>query len=622
MALFDRFRNRNIEKAVPPLPAGTTANQFTAEQLQQMMQEQFGIGIFNPLPRNQGMAGIPFGPSLPLTPTAINPVDANGRTKPRRYEYPVAWNVFVTEQRLVPWKVLRASAEQIDILRRCIEVAKSKLITMDWDIVLSESANERIANDAGGNYLRALADARTKFTPEIARLRDFWQMPDRINGLIFSDWLNMALEEVLVLDALAIYPHPTVGGDLHSLEILDGSTIKPLLDDRGMRPQPPYPAFQQVLYGFPRGEFTATTDGEANDGEFESDELIYLVKNRRTWTPYGYSPVERSLPLADIYLRRQQWLRAEFTNGVSPDLLFTTDPQYGGTPELLRAWETIFNDDMAGQTEARRGAKLIPSGFTPVDMSGRSEKFSATLDEYLIKGICGHFGIMPSEIGFTPNSGLGGAGFQDGEAETSSVIGTGPYAQWLGALLSDISYKFLGMPRELEFRFDGGRTSESEADARRRSTEVAGGMRTLNEARAEMGLILIDSPLADMPMVEGFPLFVSPEGVIAGTSTVGVDGDGTALTPDNELSGLVEVDSETNEPTIVQTDNKPNVEPTTDELKSAEIQAFLKWSAKGKRSREFEFKHMDSISAEALNHAAKSGDAEEIKSVLAVVHPF
>ena len=43
----------------------------------------------------------------------------------------------------------------------------------------------------------------------------------------------------------------SVSGDLYGLQILDGSTIKPLIDDRGMRPMTPYPAYQQILYGFP-----------------------------------------------------------------------------------------------------------------------------------------------------------------------------------------------------------------------------------------------------------------------------------------------------------------------------------------------------------------------------------
>jgi hypothetical protein len=259
--------------------------------------------------------------------------------------------------------MLRTAADQIDILRRCVEVLKARIAGMDWDITFSASASEMITAESGKDHLRAMQEARLKFTPDIARLREFWQVPDRINGFSFKEWANMVLEEVLVLDALAIYPHPDLKGDLHSLEVLDGTTIKPLLDDRGMRPQAPFPAYQQILYGFPRGEFLATSDDPRYDGDYSADELIYKVRNPRTWTPYGFSPVERALPMSDIYLRRQQWLRSEFTDGVMPDLMFKTDDQFGNTPELLRAWENILNDDLAGQTAQRRRARLLPNGL-------------------------------------------------------------------------------------------------------------------------------------------------------------------------------------------------------------------------------------------------------------------
>jgi hypothetical protein len=49
-----------------------------------------------------------------------------------------------------------------------------------------------------------MSDAREKFAPEIARMRSFWETPDPANGLTFVDWLGMAIEEMDVLDALAI----------------------------------------------------------------------------------------------------------------------------------------------------------------------------------------------------------------------------------------------------------------------------------------------------------------------------------------------------------------------------------------------------------------------------------
>jgi hypothetical protein len=128
--------------------------------------------------------------------------------------------------------------------------------------------------------------------------------------------------------------------------------------------------------------------------------LLILVKNRRTWSVYGFSPVERALPLADIYLRRQDWIRKEYTDGVTPELMMETDANFGNNPDLIRAYENIYNDDLAGQTAQRMRVRILPAGFKPIQFDGYGEKFKDTLDNYLITSICGHFGVLPSEIGF------------------------------------------------------------------------------------------------------------------------------------------------------------------------------------------------------------------------------
>ena len=598
MAVWDNFIKRQVEKAVPSLPAGAQVTQFTPEQLQGIANQMYGTGVLTPLERNPWLPSVPFGPSQPLTPSAINPVGEDGRPDPRRWEYPVAWNVFVTEQRLVPWKVLRVAADQIDILRRCVEVLKAKLVSLDWDITLSESASEMIRQESGGDHLRAMAKARDEFNDDIARVRKFWMQPDKLNGLSFKDWLMMALEDLIVLDALAIYPHPDNKGDLHSLEILDATTIKPLLDDRGMRPQPPYPAYQQVLYGFPRGEFLATSDDASMDGKFSADELIYLLRNRRTWTPYGYSPVERALPLADIYIKRQQWLRAEFTDGVMPDLFFVPRDNFNATPELIRAYENIINDDLAGQTEQRRRARIIPPGLDPADMTGHAEKFNPAFDEYFIKGITGHFGVLPTEIGYADGGTLGGAGQQMGEAESARNLGLDPWVEWLSAQLSDICYKFLGMPRELEFVFGKSNTNDTTQEAQRREIELRTGQRTLNEAKAELGLPLSDSPYADLPMLMtgGGLMFVTPDGLEAPQPTAA---------PMAGEEQAAELQGET-----------PTAEPKANQDGEAEeVKAFLRWARKGKTDRDFEFVALDKIHAAALNRAAKDGDYDIAKAI-------
>jgi len=609
MGLRDRIARAiatgNLEKG-PRLPAGATTigTDDLMAQSGLAMQQTYGNNVA--LPRAPFSATVPFGPGNPIIPGAINPVNPlTGRPEPRRYEYQVAQNINIVPTRLVPFSTLRDAGDSIDILRRCIEVTKAKMNGLDFDIVLGADASEKIAAESGGDHVRAMAKAREKYTDEINRLREFWEAPDKANGYTWQDWINIAIEDILVIDALAVYPQPTVGGDLYGFQILDGSTIKPLIDDRGMRPMSPNAAFQQILYGFPRSEFAATEEDPKADGEFTSDQLAYMVRNRRSTTVYGFSPVERALPLADIYLRRQQWIRAEYTDGVMPELMFTTDEDWGTNPDLLLAYERILNDDLAGQTEQRKRARLLPKGLTPIVNEGYGEKFKDTLDDYLVTSICGHFGVQPSEIGFSPKGGLGGAGFSEGQAENGEALGIGPLANWISKQLTNLSYTYLGMPRELEFKLLTSERRDTEENARKNEIEIRSAGKSVNERRSELGLPLLDTPQADMPiLVSGAAVYLfSPDGLIdAATASVAPTLSGPDATPDAPT-------------TPNPLEQKPSTEVTPEDEEVNEVKAFMKWAAKGKRARLFEFKSLDPIVGDALNRCAFDGDLDTARAL-------
>jgi hypothetical protein len=552
-----------------------------------------------PLERNPADYMVPFAPGRPLIPALINPPRDDGRAGPRRYEFPVAWNLQISDQRAIPFRLLRDIADGADIVRKCVEVVKSAASGMDWDIVPLPTAVDRIlAESPNIGTAQATKQAREILLPDIARVKDFWAMPDRVNGLSMPEWLAMAVEEMLVIDALSIYPNQTLDEkNLHSLEILDGATIKPLLDDRGGRPIPPYPAYQQVLFGFPRGEFTASADA---DGEFTVDDLVYAPRTRRPFTPYGYSAVERALPMIDLYMKRLQWLRTEFTDGVTPDMLIKTDATYGGNPELLKAYERIFNDDLSGNTEARRRMRILPEGMDPLFPPGVDSKFKPEFDEYLVKQICSHFGVMPTQIGFAPKGGLGGSGIQEGEQLSAEIIGMRPIILWMTDLCNQLSYRFLSMPKDLGFQFITGNSEDGLADAQRRQIQMATGELTLNEARSEIGRPLFSFPEADMPMIANNMVPLAEVEELVGASA--------------PVPGAVETEGETGSGDLTQ-----SVAPMLVTGLADELDAFRKWTkstAVGKR--DFEFKHADPGDGERLNALAKADAvaARELASVL------
>jgi hypothetical protein len=615
VGLFDRFAQRVAAEIVkaPNLPAGSvTMTEAEMATRSGIMNQQYGQSTA--LPRNAVWPNVPFTPGNPLIPGAINPVREDGRADPRRYEYQVAQNINITPTKLVPFQTLRQTADQVDIIRRCLEVIKNKITSMDWDIVLSEDASEKISAESGKDHVRAMADARGRYTEDINRLRNFWEQPDRANGYTWADWLNIFLEDSLVLDAVAIWPQKSVGNDLYGFQLLDGSTIKPLIDDRGMRPMAPNPAFQQILFGFPRSEFMATDDAENADGDFTADELTYLVKNRRTWSVYGFSPVERSLPLADIYLRRQDWIRKEYTDGVTPELMMKTDANFGNNPDLIRAYENIYNDDLAGQTAQRMRVRILPSGFDPVQPEGYGEKFKDVLDNYLITSICGHFGVLPSEIGFSGSGSLGASGIQAGETLSGEAIGITPLTQWISRQLTNLSYLYLGMPRELEFKIMFESKIDTEGEARKTDIELKNGARTVNEARADMGLPLLDTPQADMPMLYSTSglYFLSPDGIIdayAASNASALAGD-DAHAIDDPIEVGDEESTETGKPM-----EEVVTEPTTEETDKAveEVKKFLKWIRKGNMKRKFNFEVIEEDYAEVLNKYVGIGDLDSAR---------
>jgi hypothetical protein len=131
---------------------------------------------------------------------------------------------------------------------------------------------------------------------------------------------------------------------------------------------------------------------------------------------------------------------------------------------------------------------------------------------------------------------------------------------------------------------------DDEANARKAQIEVTSGAKTINEHRSELGLPLLDTPQADMPILVsagGMYLF-GPDGLIDPSQTV--------TAPQLESNG------ETN---IIE----PKVEV------AAEVKAFMKWANKGRRNRDFEFKTIDPVVAEALNRCAMEGDLETARSL-------
>jgi hypothetical protein len=137
--------------------------------------------------------------------------------------------------------------------------------------------------------------------------------------------------------------------------------------------------------------------------------------------------------------------------------------------------------------------------------------------------------------------------------------------------------------------------------------------KTINERRSEIGLPLLDTPQADMPiLVSGASMYLfSPDGIIdAATVTSAPTLEGPNATPTAPVTEIGEKPQE--EPTPKE---EVEAEDKVEEETKTEVKAFMKWANKGKRARLFEFKSLDPIVADALNRCAYEGDLESARAL-------
>lgn len=608
------------------LPAGSQTMEPTAGYLQQLQLRGGGSPqVSGGAALSRDTTPVAFGPGLPLYPAPLDPPLASGRPAPRKWEYPVTWNLQTTTTRAVPWTILRDAADGVSIMRSCIEVNKSAIVGLDWSFGIDTARVKHLAKATGKSNFTVTSDLQDKYADDMDRLTQWWRKPDKINDWSFSEWLGALMEDQLVLDAVALYPHLRMNGDLHSLELIDATTIKPLLDHRGATPQPPLAAFQQILWGFPRGEYEQSPP-EQVDAQFVSavygrtpgisaatDALIYKVHNRRSRGPYGFSHVEQALTDVDLWLKRTEWLRAEYTAGVAPEMLVNVDATM--TPEQLRQYEAVFNDDLSGRADDRHRARFLPAGFSATYPESHDSKFTSDFDLHLVRLICAAFDVLPTSIGFTPNHGTGGMGaHQLGEASSQLQRGTKPTASWVTDLINEVCTTYLGMPDEITFQFKGLDTEDEQAEATLLTGYVSAGLETLNEGRDQLSLPRYDFPEANQPYL-ATP--TGPAWLNVEIQPVGMPGN-LPSAAQNQPSF-----QEATPPAPAARPALPNAKPgPRDESvpvapdRTAERKKFLTFAAKrGTAARDFAFKAYPDEFAEAANRLAAAGDIDACKAL-------
>lgn len=388
-----------------------------------------------------------FDAGEPLAPVAQQ---AEGR----RFDYEPFYNVGHSkprEREAIGFAQLRALADNYDVLRLVIEKRKDQMEGLKWTIqkrdVESTKDNESQRKDR-------------KVDEAIA----FFQSPDKEHT--WSDWLRILLEDLFVIDAPCIYPRKTLGGDLYALEVIDGATIKRVLDNTGRLPLPPETAYQQILHGMAAVDYTA-------------DELVYRSRNNRSYKVYGYSPVEQIIMTVNIALKRQIHALEYYTAGSVPDALV-------GVPEAwsadeIRRFQEYWDLLLSGETAERRKMRFVPGELSRNFKETKQPPLKDVYDEWLARVVCFAFSVEPTPFVAQVNRSVA-----ETSREQSLSDGMSSLKNWVKALIDDVLARYMDMAT-YEFVWKEEESLNPKEQAEIYAIYKNAGILTADEIRAELG---------------------------------------------------------------------------------------------------------------------------------------
>lgn len=383
-----------------------------------------------------------FSPLQPMVPQAQQ---AEGR----QFDYMTGYNLNIQprSEEVHGFKELRLLADNCNILRTVIETRKDQVSRFNYTFKLKNSKKK-------------LDDARMN------ELMTFFASPDKRND--WPTWVRALLEDLFVIDAPTLYPQMTRGGKLFALELIDGATIKKVIDQNGRTPiDDTSPAYQQILKGVAAIDYTY-------------NELIYKPRNIRTNKIYGYSPVEQVIMTINTAIRRQVQQLSYFTEGNTPNLIFNTPPEWN--PDQIKKFQIWW--DEINQGGSKSNAKFVPDGVTPFNT--KPEPLKNEFDDWLARIVCYSFSISPQPFIKEMNRATA-----ETAATTSIDEGLMPILQWVKNLMNYILPIYFGYS-DVEFDWLHDVEADPLTKAQIDKIYVDSGIKTVNEVRKDIGLEPID----------------------------------------------------------------------------------------------------------------------------------
>jgi hypothetical protein len=354
---------------------------------------------------------------------------------------------------VVDTRTLRNLAATYDILRDCIQHIKREVDAVPTQFVPKDEKDDSQSTKR-----------------EIAQAEEFFSKQGGIGGIgkLRSEFEGEVIEDLSVLGVAALFYHPTRGGWPYQVISIPSDTIRPRIDAWGW-PGPGEEWYEQWVLGVKVAGFTR-------------DQITFrgLSTQTRNDSPFPVSPVEWLIHVVNSALRADQWNREWLVHGNVPDELYGAPESW--TPAQIMEYAIYFDAMLAGNTEARRKAKIVPGGLKSIRLQTRKDADFQEFELWLMRRTCAVMGVQPASIGF---AGEQYKVSQEGSMDSTSAFGVGTYLAWRAAEYDDVLDR-LDL-KNVRTKNVTAREEKATERAERNST-LLNGIKTPNEARSEEGL--------------------------------------------------------------------------------------------------------------------------------------
>lgn len=359
--------------------------------------------------------------------------------------------------------VLRKMYERNVIVRAAVDTIINEVCAANWDIKVL-TTDETLSEEKQKDQER-----------RIKEIKNFFRHPNE-NRESFRIFLEKVMWDLLIYDAGCIEKVKTKSGKLKEMYSIAGDTVRVKIDK----------------YGKILGYYQVIEGSKEDPIFFPNEQLIYIVMNPRSHTPYGFPILNTLENMVTAFLYGESYNIKYFENNATPrGILEMGDINEAQLDRFREYWKQenlqqphrIMVVSNPNSREGKQGVKWIPLAMSSKDMELMQYM------SWLMKMILMAFGVTPSEVGFADElrgaPGLGQA-LQSQAFKNKTIY---PMMDRIASFLTEeIIVSEFNSP-DLEFSFEEEKSLQEEMQAAQRDMIlINAGIKTVEEVRKERGL--------------------------------------------------------------------------------------------------------------------------------------